>query len=112
MSGLSSIPVYCILATTVPLQLVYLHIKIFDEIIVNPDKKLVHSACQILFVYVSAAPLKIEEKLDVVEHAQKVDDFITGPVLFKRKLAKIQSLIIDLFHNGGLLTYYFYMYDD
>ena len=84
--------------------------KIFDEIIVNRDKKFVHSACQLLFVYTSAVPLKLEEKFDVTDHAQKVDDFIPGPYL--SKLAKIQSLIIDLFHNGGLLTYYFYAYDD
>ena len=55
-------------------------------------------------------PLKLEEIFDVTDHAQKVDDVITGPYL--SKLAKIQSLIIDLFHNGGLLTYYFYAYDD
>ena len=60
-------------------------------------------------------PLKLEEKFDVTDHDQKVDDFITGPdvrSVFKRKLAQMQSLIIDLFHNGGLLTYYFYAYDD
>ena len=55
-------------------------------------------------------PLKLEEKFDVTDHAQKVDDVITGPYL--SKLAKIQSLIIDLFHNGEQLTYYFYEYDD
>ena len=57
-------------------------------------------------------PLKLEEKFDVTDHDQKVDDFITPSDLRKRKLAKIQSLIIDLFHNGRLLTYYFYAYDD
>ena len=37
--------------------------KIFDEIIVNRDKKkIVHSACQILFAYTSAVPLKLEDK--------------------------------------------------
>ena len=59
-------------------------------------------------------PLKLEEKFDVTGRDQKVDDLITPSDLrsvFKRKLAKIQSLIIDLFHNGGLLTYYFYAYD-
>ena len=89
--------------------------KIFDEIIVNRDKKkIVHSPCQILFAYTSAVPLKLQDKFDVTDHDQKVDDIVTPPDLssvFKRKLAKIQSLIIDLFHNGGLLTYYFYAYD-
>ena len=59
-------------------------------------------------------PLKLEDKSDVTDHEQKVDDCITPSDLrsvLKRKLAKIQSLIIDLFHNGGLLTYYFYAYD-
>ena len=60
--------------------------------------------------YISAVPLKLEEKFDVTDHAEKVDYIITGPYL--SKLAKIQSLILDLFHNGGLLTYYFYAYDD
>ena len=89
--------------------------KIFDEIIVNRDKKkIVHSACQIFFAYTSAVPLKLEGKFDVTGRDQKVDDLITPSDLrsvLKRKLAKIQSLIIDLFHNGGLLTYYFYAYD-
>ena len=56
-------------------------------------------------------PLKLEDKSDVTDHDQKVDDCITPSDLRKRKLAKIQSLIIDLFHNGGLLTYYLYAYD-
>ena len=50
-------------------------------------------------------PLKLEEKFDVTDHDQKVDDIVTPPDLssvIKRKLAKIQSIIIDLFHNGGL----------
>ena len=41
-------------------------------------------------------PLKLEEKRDVTDHDQKVDDFITGADLrrlFKRKLAKIQPFI-------------------
>ena len=58
-------------------------------------------------------PLKLEDKFDVSDHDQKVDDFITPFDLRKRKLEKIQSLIIDLFQNGRLLTYYFvYAYDD
>ena len=60
-------------------------------------------------------PLKLEDKFDVKDHDQKVDDIVTPSDLrsvLKRKLAKIQSLIIELFHNGGLLTYYFYAYDD
>ena len=59
-------------------------------------------------------PLKLEDKFDVKDHDQKVDDIVTPSDLrsvLKRKLAKIQSLIIDLFDNGGLLTYYFYAYD-
>ena len=67
-----------------------------------------------MFAYTSAVPLKLEDKFDVKDHDQKVYDIVTPPDLssvFKRKLAKIQSLIIDLFHNGGLLTYYFYAYD-
>ena len=41
-------------------------------------------------------PLKLEEKRDVTDHDQKLDDFIPGPDLrrlFKRKLAKIQPFI-------------------
>ena len=60
-------------------------------------------------------PLKLEDKFDVKDHDQKVDDIVTPSDLrsvLKRKLAKIQSLIIELFHNGGLLTYYFYAYGD
>ena len=60
-------------------------------------------------------PLKLEDKFDVKDHDQKVNDIVTPSDLrsvLKRKLAKIQSLIIDLFHNGGLLTYYFYAYGD
>ena len=52
--------------------------------------------CQTLFVYISAVPLKLEEKRDVTDHDQKVDDFVTGADLrrlFKRKLAKIQPFI-------------------
>ena len=37
-----------------------------------------NSPCQILFVYISAVPLKLEEKRDVTDHDQKVDDFVTG----------------------------------
>ena len=41
-------------------------------------------------------PLKLEEKRDVTDHDQKVDDFLNGADLhrlFKRKLAKIQPFI-------------------
>ena len=41
-------------------------------------------------------PLKLEEKRDVTDYDQKLDDFIPGPDLrrlFKRKLAKIQPFI-------------------
>ena len=68
-----------------------------------------------MFAYSSAVPLKLEEKFAVMDHDQKVDDIVTPPHLssvFKRKLAKIQSLIIELFHNGGILKYYFYEYGD
>ena len=68
-----------------------------------------------MFAYTSAVPLKLEEQFAVMDHDQKVDDIVTPPDLssvFKRKLAKIQYLIIELFHNGGLLTYYFYAYGD
>ena len=68
-----------------------------DEIIkVNRDKFFLNSPCQTLFVYISAVPLKLEEKRDVTDHDQKVDDFHNGPdlrPLFKRKLAKIQPFI-------------------
>ena len=57
-------------------------------------KKIVHSACQILFAYTSAVPLKLEDKSDVTDHDQKVDDCITPSDLRKRKLAKIQSFIL------------------
>ena len=62
----------------------------------NGDKFFLNSPCQILFVYISAVPLKLEEKRDVTDHDQKVDDFIPGADLrrlFKRKLAKIQPFI-------------------
>ena len=68
-----------------------------------------------MFAYTSAVPLKLEDKFDVKDHDQKVDNIVTPPHLssvFKRKLAKIQSLIIELFHNGGILKYYFYAYGD
>jgi len=41
-------------------------------------------------------PLKLEEKRDVTDHDQKVDDFLNGADLrrlYKRKLAKIQRFI-------------------
>ena len=60
----------------------------------NGDKFFLNSPCQILFVYISAVPLKLEQNRDVTGHAQKVDDFILGSSLFKRKLAKIQSFIL------------------
>ena len=60
----------------------------------NGDKFFLNSPCQILFVYISAVPLKLEQNRDVTGHAQKVDDFILGASLFKRKLAKIQSSIL------------------
>ena len=62
----------------------------------NGDKFFLNSPCQILFVYISAVPLKLEEKRDVTDHDQKVDDFVRGADLrrlFKRKLAKIQPFI-------------------
>ena len=62
----------------------------------NGDKLFLNSPCQILFVYISAVPLKLEEKRDVTDYDQKLDDFIPGPDLrrlFKRKLAKIQPFI-------------------
>ena len=49
-----------------------------------------------MFVYISAVPLKLEEKCDVTDHDQKVDGFLPGADLhrlFKRKLAKIQAFI-------------------
>ena len=64
--------------------------------IVNHDKKKnVNSACQILFVCISAVPFnREEEKRDVTNHAPQMD-IVTGPYLpqfLPRKLAKIQSL--------------------
>ena len=58
----------------------------------NRDKFFLNFPCQILFVYISAVPLK----RDVTDHDQKVDDFLNGADLhrlFKRKLAKIQPFI-------------------
>ena len=49
-----------------------------DEMLANGDKFFLNSPCQILFVYISAVPLKLEEKRDVTDHDQKVDDFVTG----------------------------------
>ena len=63
----------------------------------NGDKFFLNSPCQILFVYISAVPLKREEKRGVTDHDQKVDDFLNGADLhrlFKRKLAKIQPFIV------------------
>ncbi|KAM7437476.1 hypothetical protein ABFA07_012928 [Porites harrisoni] len=36
----------------------------------------------------SAVPLKLEEKFDVTDHAQKVDSIISGPYLEKQKKNK------------------------
>ena len=71
-------------------------LRLDEIIIVNRDKFFLNSPCQIFFVYISAVPLKLEEKRDVTDHDQKVDDFLNGPDLrrlFKRKLAKIQPFI-------------------
>ena len=65
-------------------------LRLDEIIIVNRDKFFLNSPCQIFFVYISAVPLKLEEKRDVTDHDQKVDDFLNGPDLrrlFKRKLA-------------------------
>ena len=67
-----------------------------DEMLANGDKFFLNSPCQILFVYISAVPLKLEEKRGVTDHDQKVDDFLNGADLhrlFNRKLAKIQPFI-------------------
>ncbi|CAH3160855.1 unnamed protein product [Porites lobata] len=44
--------------------------------------------CVVAVVSSSAVPLKLEEKFDVTDHAQKVDCIITGPYLKKPKKNK------------------------
>lgn len=56
-------------------------------------KKVINSAFQTLFAYLSAVLFKLEEKRDVTGHAQKVDDIHTGSRLphkeLQGRLAKI-----------------------